>query len=95
METITRTRTAYKIGYSAALSIESFSAYHDAARYKYATIRVKDAFFRGYKKSMKDLEEKKRAIAAGSIVFVSDTGEYDDLLSGKVLLADLMVSDDA
>lgn len=93
---ITKIRVAYNLGFSYALSMESFSAYNDAAKFKYSTIRVKNAFFRGYKTGKEKLSEVQKEITTGEIVFVKDQGECEDILSGrKILDASLLVPDAA
>lgn len=48
---ITKTRTAYKIGFSSALSEDTFSAYHEAGKYTWSETNkhtLRRHFFKGY-----------------------------------------------
>lgn len=96
---LTEPRIAEKIGFSHSLNPNSISAYHDAARYKFPELKrgrkVRRAFMRGWGNGYITLHAVKKEIGSGVIVFKEDTGAYDDLLSGRVHLAEVFLSDEA
>lgn len=67
MITISKPKTAYKIGFSSALSPESISAYSEGAKYNFLgeeSRKLKKRFFKGYGDALRILREVKRDLVA-------------------------------
>lgn len=97
MHILNNPRIAEKIGFSDSLNERTISAYHDAARYifhkdKLGTI-TKRVYMRGWKSGYKTLTEVRQDITTGETLFIKYQGEYEELLQGKILLADFVNSD--